>query len=153
VENTQSDYIWDKAFFEKKLTLFSNLQMGFIGAALMLMMMDLSKVYLLAPLVVGLILTSWYKHNLDSIKDEIKGCSLTFAPKSILVSFPELNKTTRITFRDIDEVEAHNENFVQVINLYLKNGEEKVQLKAMANGEQLIQQLKTAIAEVNVNTA
>jgi hypothetical protein len=69
------------------------------------------------------------------------------------VSFPELNKTTRITFRDIDEVEAHNENFVQVINLYLKNGEEKVQLKAMANGEQLIQQLKTAIAEVNVNTA
>ncbi|MFT6351968.1 MAG: hypothetical protein ACJARJ_001437, partial [Neptuniibacter pectenicola] len=42
MENTQSDYTWDKAFFEKKLTLFSNLQMGFIGAALMLMMMDLS---------------------------------------------------------------------------------------------------------------
>ncbi|WP_067867650.1 hypothetical protein [Neptuniibacter marinus] len=149
MDTEQSDYTWDKAFFEKRSTLFSNFQMGFIGAALMLMMMDLSKIYLLAPLVVGLILSSWYKHNLDNIKDEMKGCTLTFSPKSIFISFPQLETESRITFREIDEVEAHKENFVHIISLYLKQDDKKVQLKGMKDTEQLIQQLKTAIKTVN----
>jgi len=40
VDKLDSIYHWDKDFFEKKLSLLTNCQLGFVGAALMLMMMN-----------------------------------------------------------------------------------------------------------------
>ncbi len=147
VEKNELVFVWDKTFFEKKITLFTNLQMGFVGAALMLMMMDLSKLYLLAPLVVGLILASWYKHHIDSIKNEVKDASIQFAPKSILVTLPEQEIEKRITFREIEEIESHKENFITIVTIYLRNGEDKLELKAFAQPEQLTQKLNSAIID------
>ncbi len=147
MEKNELVFVWDKTFFEKKITLFTNLQMGFVGAALMLMMMDLSKLYLLAPLVVGLILASWYKHHIDSIKNEVKDASIQFAPKSILVTLPEQEIEKRITFREIEEIGSHKENFITIVIIYLRNGEDKLELKAFAQPEQLTQKLNSAIID------
>lgn len=146
-ELEKQSYSWDKEFFEKKITLFTNIQMGAVGAALMLMMMDLSKLYLLVPLVAGLILSSWYKHHISKTSDEVKGTRVTFSPKSILITMPNQELESRITFREIDEIAVHRENFIEIITLYLKDDDEKVELKAVKNSAQLVLALNSALSE------
>ena len=149
VDTKDTNFSWDKAFFEKKTTLFTNLQMGFVGAALMLMMMDLSKPYLLAPLVVGLILASWYKHHIDGVKDKVKNASIQFSPKSILITLPNQESETRVRFRQIEEIDRRREHFVDVVTLYLKDDEEKIELSAINDADALIKKLNNSIAELN----
>ncbi|MCP4596754.1 hypothetical protein [Neptuniibacter sp.] len=145
MDNSNPSFIWDKEFFEKKTTLFTNLQMGFVGAALILMMMDLSKLYLLSPLAVGLILASWYKSNLETVKDEFKNTTVEFAPKSLLIKKPAVDFEQRVIFHQLEEVTEHKENFVSVITLYLNNDADKIELKAIKNSDELIQQLTQAV--------
>lgn len=139
-------FTFDETFIEKRTRLLTNCQLGFIGAALMLMMMDLSKLYLLAPLVVGLILSSWYKHNLDEVKTHFSGSSLEFAPKSILIKLPAQSSETRITFREIEEITLHQENFTPTISIYSKESDveetNKVVLKALKNPQALLKALQ-----------
>ena len=129
----KTEFRLDKALIEKKTSLFTNLQMGFVGAALMLMMMDLSKIYLLAPLGAGLILVSWYKSQFTSVYEEFKHLSVTMAPKSLLVKNPESDLEKRITFRELKEVTQHKQNFLPVVTLYLEDDSEKVELHALDN--------------------
>jgi hypothetical protein len=129
----KTEFRLDKALIEKKISMFTNLQMGFVGAALMLMMMDLSKIYLLAPLGAGLILVSWYKSQFTSVYEEFKHLSVTIAPKSLLVKKPESDLEKRITFRELKEITQHKQNFLPVVTLYLKDDSEKVELHALEN--------------------
>lgn len=146
MDNSTPSFIWDKDFFEKKTTLFTNLQLGFVGAALMLLMMDLSKIYLLAPLAVGLILVSWYKSNLETVKEEFKNTTVEFAPKSLLIKKPAVDFEERVIFHQLEEVTEHKENFVSVITLYLNNDADKIELKAIKNSDDLMQQLNHVIS-------
>ena len=129
----KTEFRLDKALIEKKTSLFTNLQMGFVGAALMLMMMDLSKIYLLAPLGAGLILVSWYKSQFTNVYEEFKHLSVTMAPKSLLVKKPASDLEKRITFRELKEITQHKQNFVPVVTLYLEDNSEKVELHALEN--------------------
>lgn len=129
----KTEFRLDKALIEKKTSLFTNLQMGFVGAALMLMMMDLSKIYLLAPLGAGLILVSWYKSQFTSIYEEFKHLSVTMAPNSLLVKKPASDLEKRITFRELKEITQHKQNFLPVVTLYLEDDSEKVELHALEN--------------------
>lgn len=135
----------DKEFFEKKISLLTNLQLGFVGTALMLMMMDLSKIYLLVPLIIGLILSSWYKSNFEKIQSEVKDAYVEFAPKSLLFVQPATESEQRVTFRELEEIDCHKENFINVITLYLKDGKEKLQFKGFKESDQLLQTLSTHI--------
>lgn len=139
---TNPAYQWDKAFVEKKVTLYTNLQMGLVGAALMLMMMDLSKLYFLAPLVGGLILVSWYKSHLNKLHDEFKNYSVEIAPKSLLVRIPEKNAERRVLFREIEDMDLHSENLVPIVTLYLEEDKEKVVLPAMKEADEFLKQLR-----------
>lgn len=130
---SNTEFRLDKALIEKKTTLFTNLQMGFVGAALMLMMMDLSKIYLLAPLGAGLILVSWYKSQLTKVYEEYKHLSVTMAPKSLLVKIPQSDLEQRVTFRQIKEVNQHQEHFLPVVTIYLKDDSKKLELPAVEN--------------------
>ncbi|WP_415896354.1 hypothetical protein ACMXYX_09605 [Neptuniibacter sp. QD72_48] len=147
MDKSDSIYHWDKEFFEKKISLLTNCQLGFVGAALMLMMMNLSKIYLLAPLGVGLILASWYKHHLEQTKDQMKNMSVEIAPKSILLKLPSEETETRVTFREIEEINQHKENMVQIITLYLKENEDKLEIKALKDSDKFVSTLKTQMAE------
>lgn len=129
----KTEFRLDKALIEKKTSLFTNLQMGFVGTALMLMMMDLSKIYLLAPLGAGLILVSWYKSQFTNVYEEFKHLSVTMAPKSLLVKKPESDLEKRITFRELKEITQHKQNFLPVVTLYLEDDSEKVELHALEN--------------------
>ena len=146
MDNSNPSFIWDKDFFEKKTTLFTNLQLGFVGAALMLLMMDLSKLYLLAPLAVVVILASWYKSNLERVKDEFKNTTVEFAPKSLLIKKPAADFEERVIFHQLEEFTEHKENFVSVITLYLNNDADKIELKAIKNSDDLMQQLNHVIS-------
>jgi len=130
---SKTEFRLDKALIEKRTTLFTNLQMGFVGAALMLMMMDLSKIYLLAPLGAGLILVSWYKSHLTKVYEENKHLSVTMSPKSLLVKIPQKELEQRITFRQIKEINQHQENFLPVVTIYLQDDSEKLELYAVEN--------------------
>ena len=138
---TEQPFTFDSAFIDKRARLLSNCQLGFIGAALMLMMMDLSKFYILAPLGAGLILSSWYKHNLEEVKARFAGNSVEFAPKSILIKQPAQALETRISFREIEEITLHQENFIPTISIYLKDSD-KIVLKALKAPAQLQQSLQ-----------
>ena len=146
VEQTEQQKVfeWDKVFFEKKLNLFSNCQFGFIGAALMLMMMDLSKPYLLAPLAVGLFMTSWLKHHYGKVATPLKKSTVQLAPKSLLISKPADEAEQRITFREIDELDLRKENFIPVLFIYLKDGSQ-VELAGYQHAEELYKQLTFAV--------
>lgn len=145
----KTEFRLDKAQIEKKTSLLTNLQMGFVGAALMLMMMDLSKIYLLAPLGAGLILVSWYKSQLTSIYDECKHLSVTMAPKSFLVKNPDSELEKRITFRELKEVTQHKQNFLPVVTLYLKDESEKIELYALENASEFADQLTDSCQSIN----
>tara|TARA_Y100000782_G_scaffold115503_2_gene159253 strand:+ start:11902 stop:12393 length:492 start_codon:yes stop_codon:yes gene_type:complete len=151
-EPEKQSYSWDKEFFEKKITFFTNLQLGSVGAALMLMMMNLSKLYLLAPLVIVLILASWYKHHITKVSDEVKNSSVTFSPKSVLVTIPNQEIESRVTFRQIDEIGIHKENFIETVTLYLKEDEDKIELKAIKNAKQFVSELNQAAFNTTGNT-
>lgn len=140
----QKEFEWDKDFFEKKLNLFSNCQFGFIGAALMLMMMDLSKPYLLAPLAVGLFMTSWLKHHYGKVAKPLKKASIQLAPKSLLISKPADDSEQRITFREIEELDLRKDNFIPVLFIYLKDGSQ-VELEGFQNADELYKQLSSAL--------
>lgn len=121
--------------------------MGFVGAALMLMMMNLSKLYLLVPLGIGLVLVSWYKSNLDKTREEVKNSSVSFSPKSILVKRPEQALEQRIEFRKIDEITQHKEHMIETITIYLKDGEEKIVIKGLSRSSEFTVKLNEAISE------
>lgn len=140
-------FAWDKAFFEKRLHLLTNLQMGFVGAALMLMMMNLSKIYLLLPLGIGLVLASWYKHHMDSVQDEINGLEVSFSPKSLLIKNSVNSSEQRIQFREIDEIIQYKEHFVPVVAIYLLGENDKVELRGLENSHAFVNQLETALNE------
>lgn len=145
----QKLYNWDKAFFEKRLNLFSNAQFSCIGAALMLMMMDLTKPYLLAPLIVGLIMASWLKHHYSKVSDNFLNSSVSFSPKSLLISQPKLESETRITFRQIKEVSLKQDNFIPVLVIEIDESaeEEDIELVGFEKPELFLTQLETAINE------
>ena len=105
------------------------------------MMMNLSKLYLLAPLVIVLILASWYKHHITKVSDEVKNSSVTFSPKSVLVTIPNQEIESRVTFRQIDDIGIHKENFIEIVTLYLKEDEDKIELKAIKNAKKLVSEL------------
>lgn len=147
MEKTKLSFAWDNAFFEKKLSLLTNLQLGFVGAALMLMMMDLSKLFLLAPLVVGLILASWYKHHLESVKSEIEGLSVELAPKSLLITLPANQEEIRVLFREIESVSLHKENLVSIVSLYLKDDKSKVLIRGLTKPDEFLTELEQARKE------
>jgi len=147
VGKADTTYYWDKAFFEKKVSLLTNCQLGFVGAALMLMMMDLSRIYLLAPLVVGLILASWYKQNIEKVKSQVEHMSVEIAPKSILLKQPNQSLEQRITFREIEEITEHKENLIVVTTLYLKGEQDKVEIKALKDAEIFSRDLNAKMAE------
>lgn len=151
MDHSNPSFNWDKDYFEKKTTLFTNLQLGFVGAALMLMMMDLSKFYLLAPLAIGLILASWYKSNLETVKEEFKNTTVEFAPKSLLIKKPAVDFEQRVIFHQLEEVTEHKENFISVVTLYLNNDAGKIELKALKNPVGLIQELNNVITNREKN--
>ncbi|MGH1430995.1 MAG: hypothetical protein ACRBB4_07750 [Neptuniibacter sp.] len=146
---SKTEFRLDKALIEKKTTLFTNLQMGFVGAALMLMMMDLSKIYLLAPLGAGLILVSWYKSHLSKVYEENKHLSVTMSPKSLLVKIPQKELEQRITFRQIKEINQHQENFMPVVTIYLQHDSEKLELYAVENAADFAELLTEHSQEVS----
>lgn len=144
----------DKVLFEKRATLYTNTQMGLVGAALMLMMMDLSKAYLLAPLIAIFILASWYKNHLNGLHDEFKNYHVEIAPKSVLLVKPQdqVQPEKRILFREIEEVTQHQENFIPVFTLYLKGNADKVSLPALQHGEEFVDMLNTLLQEPSSTT-
>lgn len=142
---SNAEFRWDKAFVEKKVTLYTNLQMGLVGAALMLMMMDLSKIYFLAPLVAALILVSWYKNHLNGLNTDYKNYRVEIAPKSLLVTNPAQESERRITFREIDEITQHQENLVPIVTIYLKDDAGKVILPALEGDKAFVQHLSALL--------
>lgn len=145
MEKTQISFDWNEAFFEKRINLLTNCQMGFVGAALMLMMMNLSKIYLLLPLGIGLVLVSWYKSHLDKSREEVKHSSVSFSPKSILFKCPALDQERRVEFRQIEEVTLHKEHMMEIITIYLKGDKEKLEIKGLSQSAEFIDSLNTAI--------
>ena len=146
---TKTEFNLDKALIERKATLFTNCQMGFVGVALMLMMMDLSKIYLLAPLGAGLILVSWYKSQMTSTFEEFKYSSVSMAPKSLLFKKPSSDLEQRITFRELEEVTLHQQHFLPVVTLYLKGDSEKVELYALENAAEFVDELNGIILNLD----
>ncbi|MGH1462172.1 MAG: hypothetical protein ACRBB6_09055 [Neptuniibacter sp.] len=142
-------YRLDKSLLEKKTTLFTNMQMFFVGTALMLMMMDLSKIYLLAPLGAGLILVSWYKSQFNNIHEEFKDTSVEMAPKSLLIKKPAMDFEQRVTFREIEEITQHRQNFIPMVTLYLRDNLGKIELPALEKVNEFIYELNNAVQDRN----
>ncbi len=142
-------YRLDKSLLEKKTTLFTNMQMFFVGTSLMLMMMDLSKIYLLAPLGAGLILVSWYKSQFNNIHEEFKDTSVEMAPKSLLIKKPAMDFEQRVTFREIEEITQHRQNFIPMVTLYLRDNLGKIELPALEKVNEFIYELNNAVQDRN----
>ncbi len=145
----KNTFTWDKEFLSKRLNLLTNFQLGFVGAALMLMMMNLSKIYLLLPLGIGLIFTTGYKSYLNAVTDEVTGLEVSFSPKSILIKIPAKNLEQRIQFREINGVTQSKKYSVPVVTLYLNGKKDKIELRGLADSNSFIEQLKLATDETD----
>ncbi len=146
MEHSKQTFALDEAYLEKKIKLFTNIQLGCIGAALMLMMMNLSTVVMLAIFGALLILASWYKHHISTVLEDAAELRVSFSPKSILITSKQAEQEQRITFRSIQDQSLHKENLIPVVTLYLDEGE-PVKLNGLAEPEAFLNALQTAKAE------
>ncbi|WP_286238263.1 hypothetical protein [Neptuniibacter halophilus] len=148
---SDSTFHWDQAFFERKLGLLTNLQLGFVGAALMLLMMDLSRWYFLLPLAGGLMWISWQKQRLDRIRREVSGLQISLAPKSLLLKRTLNNQEQRITFREISHLETDKREGLDTFALVMRDDKGPVLIRGMQQQDQLLRQLQQAIEDRNSN--
>lgn len=114
---------WNSALFEDYHGRFSKLQMGLIGLALGLMLMDLTKIYTLLPLAFGFLWVSLQQRKVDSLRTDYEGAAITLSPRSVLIEQPAQQLEKRIPFHDIQGCSLRQKGYLVTLVLERKEAE------------------------------
>ena len=142
--NEKPLFTWDNDYFEQRHSLNNKIQLGLIGLAVGLMLMDLTKIYTLLPLAAILFWVSFQQRNLDSLREEFEDASIALSPRSMLLSKPMEESEERIQFRDIDALEKKEKGKHTTIILTLKD-ERELQLAGFIDANECYQLLQEGL--------
>lgn len=114
---------WNSDLFERRHSRFGKMQMGLIGLAIGLLMMDLAKIYLLLPLALGFLWISSEQRKLDTLIAEFEDAAITLSPRSILIEQPRLDEELRIPFHEIRDCAVKRKGYLTTLVLTRKEGD------------------------------
>mgnify|MGYP000270928434 CR=1 FL=1 len=140
---------WNTQYFEDRHGLNTKIQLGLIGLAIGLMLMNLSTLFILAPLAVALFWVSYQQVQIDKLRAQYEDASLTLAPRSLLLTTPVNEKEERIQYRDIKTVALEGKGKKASIVLTLE--ERALVLTGFQNAESCVEQIKAGIEQLDTN--
>lgn len=140
-------FTWDNDYFEARHGRNQKIQLGLIGLAVGLMLMDLTRWYTLAPLLIILFWASNDQRIVDKLRGEFEDASITLSPRSLLLSKPMEESEERIQFRDIEVLEQKTKGKHTTIQLQLKD-DRSLDLPGFINGDACLRLLKEGINNV-----
>lgn len=143
-------FTWDNDYFEARHGRNQKIQLGLIGLAVGLMLMDLTRWYTLTPLVLILFWASNDQRIVDKLRSEFEDASITLSPRSLLLSKPMAESEERIQYRDINSVEQKAKGKHTTLSLKLKEDRE-LELPGFINADECCRLLQEGI--VNAATA
>lgn len=142
----QSSFEWNAEYFEKHHSIASKLQLGMIGLAIGLLLMDLAKPYTLIPLGAVFLWATFRIRKLEELTEQFDEATIKLAPRSLLLSQPALEHEERIQFRDLKAVEKSGKDQNFTITLIL-NDERLIDLTGFINGEECYEQLHQVVSD------
>lgn len=89
---------------QRRSEFCGRIQLVMLGVALMLMMMDLSKPYFLAPCLLILALCYVAQKKADNLNEQFDEAKVTLSPKTLLIETELEPKQQRIHYTDIKSV-------------------------------------------------
>lgn len=120
--NTKEKFLSDTTSYKKRSDLCSKAQLTMMGLAIMLFLMDQSKLYFLIPCALIMAVGYYLQRTSDSLKDEYDGADLEFSPNTILVRKPSIEKEIRIRYQDISRIELLTRHGFKGFELSLADG-------------------------------
>lgn len=142
--NEKPLFTWDNDYFEQRHSLNNKIQLGLIGLAVGLMLMDLTKIYTLAPLAIILFWVSFQQRTVDQLRDEFEDASITLSPRSLLLKKPMHESEERIHFRDIETLTKQKKGKRLTITMTLKD-EQELQLTGFIDADECYQRLQEGL--------
>lgn len=105
---------------QRRSELCGRIQLIMLGIALMLMMMDLSKPYFLAPCLLVLALCYFAQKKADSLNEQFEDAQITLSPKTLLVEMGQEPKQQRIHYTDIQNASEVSQWGLKGVEITLK---------------------------------
>lgn len=143
-------FTWDNDYFEARHGRNQKIQLGLIGLAVGLMLMDLTRWYTLAPLLIILFWVSNDQRIVDKLRSEFEDSSITLSPRSLLLNKPMEESEERIQFRDIETLEQKAKGKHSTMSLKLKEDRE-LELPGFINGDECFRLLKEGISNADAS--
>lgn len=144
------NFTWDNDYFEARHGRNQKIQLGLIGLAVGLMLMDLTRWYTLAPLLIILFWVSNDQRIVDKLRGEFEDASITLSPRSMLLNKPMQESEERIQFRDIESLEQKVKGKHTTISLKMTEDRE-LDLPGFIDGDECFRLLEEGIR--NAETA
>ncbi len=146
MSESPSRFEWNNEQIGKLQTLLGRIQLGLIGLAIGLLLLDLTKPWLLIPMALVFFLSSRELRKIDRLTEQWQQASITIAPRSLLIEKPANDQQQRITFRNIVDIKAHSRLGIETLVLQTREDGE-IELPSFKQSDALQQRLTAQLAE------
>jgi len=145
MSEARTRFEWNSEQIEKRQALLGKIQLGLIGLAIGLLLIDQAKPWFLLPMALIFFFASRELRQTDKLNDQWQQATITLAPKSLLIEQPAIEQQRRITFRSIAQIDYRTRLGVETIHLQTQE-EGTIELPAFTESEQLRKLLKEQLA-------
>jgi len=114
---------WDESHCEKLANRCTQIMLGLMGLALMLMMMDMASIFILAPAGIAVLLTRLAQRHYEQVLETFEEAQVTLAPRTLELAQPATKATLRIRYGDINSIESFSKWGISAIRLNVKERE------------------------------
>ncbi len=120
-------FTWDETHCEKLAHRCTQIMLGLMGLALMLMMMDMASIFLLAPAGVAVLVTRNAQRHYEKLLETFEDAEVELAPRTLQFKQSASGEELRIRYRDINSIENFKRWGISAIRLNV-NEREPVEL-------------------------
>lgn len=116
-------FSWDESHCEKLANRCTQIMLGLMGLALMLMMMDMASIFILAPAGTTVLITRLAQRHYEEIMETFEEAKVTLAPRTLQLEQTATEEALRIRYKDIDSIERFSKWGIAAIRLNVKERE------------------------------
>lgn len=114
---------WDDGRCETLTHRCTQIMLGLMGLALMLMMMDMASIFILAPAGMAVLITRLAQRHYEQVMEEFEGSQATLTPRTLQLEQSATEETLRIRYKDIDSIESFSKWGIGAIRLNVRERE------------------------------
>lgn len=114
---------WNAEPVEALSSRCTHITLGLMGLALMLMMMNLSSAWALAPGVLVVLITRRAQLYYEQLQETFDDSSLELSPRTLAINKPACGDEKRIRYRDISQLASFKKWGINGLRIQMENGE------------------------------